>query len=315
TKPQFFYDHTTKQALGFQNPFYLKKAYLLEPKLYDVNVIKKTNAIVIRDFEETLTLAEESRSKMLLKQKDPKMSEKKVNTTPVDYANYVNSLEPTPSSRPTKVEVPKELPKELPKVRMVNTSLKKLKHHLASFDVVVKERTMTTAITEGTWGFEHTKSSFRDEIIPFVKALKDLFNSFNQILVDELSKVQHVFHQMEQAVKQHHVESKTFDVKMNKVLNENERLLEQEISKDIVNIIMNSSVNNAYETVHECEKCLKLETELQKDFIEREIYDKLFKRYTTLEKHCISLEFVTQLNQEIFQRDKLFSQQSDPTFD
>ncbi|GJV87074.1 hypothetical protein Tco_1531012 [Tanacetum coccineum] len=25
-KPQFFYDHTTKQALGFQNPFYLKKA-------------------------------------------------------------------------------------------------------------------------------------------------------------------------------------------------------------------------------------------------------------------------------------------------
>ncbi|GKD58816.1 hypothetical protein Tco_1296325 [Tanacetum coccineum] len=26
TKPQFFYDHTTKQALSFQNPFYLKKA-------------------------------------------------------------------------------------------------------------------------------------------------------------------------------------------------------------------------------------------------------------------------------------------------
>ncbi|GKD54327.1 hypothetical protein Tco_1287714 [Tanacetum coccineum] len=33
TKPQFFYDHTTKQALGFQNPFYLKKAQQLEPKL------------------------------------------------------------------------------------------------------------------------------------------------------------------------------------------------------------------------------------------------------------------------------------------
>nr|GEV23677.1 hypothetical protein [Tanacetum cinerariifolium] len=48
--------------------------------------------------------------------------------------------------RPTKVEVPKELPK----VSMVNTSLKKLKHHLASFDMVVKERTTATAITEGT---------------------------------------------------------------------------------------------------------------------------------------------------------------------
>nr|GEV24201.1 hypothetical protein [Tanacetum cinerariifolium] len=129
---------------GFQNPFYLKKAQQLEPKLYDGNVIEKTNAIVIQDTKETLMLAEESHSKMLLKQKDPMMLEKKVNTTHVDY-NSMNSLEPTPSSRPTKVKVPKELPK----VSMVNTSLKKLKHHLTSFDVVVKERTITTAITEG----------------------------------------------------------------------------------------------------------------------------------------------------------------------
>nr|GEU68093.1 hypothetical protein [Tanacetum cinerariifolium] len=49
TKLQFFYDHTTKQAL------------------------------------ETLMLAGESRSKMLLKQKDPMMLQKKVNTTRVDY--------------------------------------------------------------------------------------------------------------------------------------------------------------------------------------------------------------------------------------
>ncbi|GKB04401.1 retrovirus-related pol polyprotein from transposon TNT 1-94 [Tanacetum coccineum] len=50
----------TKQALGFQNPFYLKKAQQLEPKLYDGNVIKNTSAIVIPDFKETLMLAEES---------------------------------------------------------------------------------------------------------------------------------------------------------------------------------------------------------------------------------------------------------------
>nr|GFA64288.1 hypothetical protein [Tanacetum cinerariifolium] len=58
----------------------------LEPKLYDGSVIQKTDAIVIRDFEETLMLEDESRSKMLQKQKDPMMSEKKVNTKPVDYA-------------------------------------------------------------------------------------------------------------------------------------------------------------------------------------------------------------------------------------
>ncbi|GJY22637.1 hypothetical protein Tco_0396295, partial [Tanacetum coccineum] len=247
-KPQFFYDHTTKQALGFQNPLYLKKAQQLEPKLYDGNVIKKTNAIVIPNSEETLMLAEES---------------------PFWSLNSMNSSEPTSSCRPTKVEVPKELPK----VNMVNTSLKKLKHHLAGFDVVVKERTTTTSITKGTWGFEHTKACLRDEIIPLVKDPKDLFYAFDQYLIDELSEVQNVFHQIEQAVEQHRLESKTF-------------------------------------------QCLKLETELlnKKDFIEKETYDKLFKRFTTLEKYCISLEVDTQLNQEIFQRDKSISNQGAPSF-
>nr|GEW47387.1 hypothetical protein [Tanacetum cinerariifolium] len=185
--------------IGFKrNQSAQTKAQQLEPKLYDGNVIEKTNAIVICDSEETLMLAKERCSKMLQKQKDPMMSEKN---------NFMNSPEPTPSTRPTKVKVPKELYK----VIMVNTSLKKLKHHLASFDVVVKERTTAIAITKGTWGIKHTKACFSDEIIPFVKALKDLFNSFDQFLVDELSEVQNVFHQMEQVVEQHRVESKTFE--------------------------------------------------------------------------------------------------------
>ncbi|GKF96985.1 hypothetical protein Tco_0292806, partial [Tanacetum coccineum] len=157
----------------------------MEPKLYDGNVIKNTSDIVIPDSEETLMLAEESRSKMLLKQQDPMVLEKKVITTPVDYVNSMNSSDPNPSCRPTKVEVPKKHPK----FSMVSTSLKKLKHHLAGFDVVVKERTTATAIIEGSWGFEHTKACFRDEIIPFVKALKDLFSTFDQYLIDELSEV------------------------------------------------------------------------------------------------------------------------------
>ncbi|GJU03437.1 hypothetical protein Tco_1113775, partial [Tanacetum coccineum] len=179
-------------------------------------------AIVILDSEETLLLAEESRSKILLKQQDLMVLEKKVNTTPVDYVvlnqlsqdfekhffpqtelsdeqafwsrNFMNYSDPNPSCRATKVEVPKELPK----VSMVNTSLKKLKHHLAGIDVVVKERTTATSIIEGSWGFEHTKACFRDEIIPFVKALKDLFNIFDQYLIYELFEFQNVFHQIEQ---------------------------------------------------------------------------------------------------------------------
>ncbi|GJS37705.1 retrovirus-related pol polyprotein from transposon TNT 1-94 [Tanacetum coccineum] len=44
---------------SFQNPFYLKKAQQLEPKLYDSNVIKNTSAIVIPNSEKTPMLAEE----------------------------------------------------------------------------------------------------------------------------------------------------------------------------------------------------------------------------------------------------------------
>nr|GEY93036.1 integrase, catalytic region, zinc finger, CCHC-type, peptidase aspartic, catalytic [Tanacetum cinerariifolium] len=133
---------------------------------------------------------------------------------------------------------------------MVNSSLKKLKFHLASFDMVIKERTTTTAITEGTWAFEHTKACFRDEIIPFVKALKELFNSFDQFLIDELTEVQNVFNQMEQAVKQHCVEKNKFQDKMEKVLKDNERLLKQALSIDIVNIVVHDHVNFTDKTVN-----------------------------------------------------------------
>ncbi|GJY09160.1 retrovirus-related pol polyprotein from transposon TNT 1-94 [Tanacetum coccineum] len=243
--------------------------------------------IVIPDSKETLMLAEESRSKKVVKTKqDPMVLEKK---------NSINSLDPNPSDRPTKVEVPKEIPK----VSMVNTSLKKLKHHLVGFDVIVKERTMTTAITEDSWG--------------------TCSNYIRNYLIDELSEVQNVFIKWNRLVEQHPLESKNIlKLKWISSLHENtERLLEQVINNDIVNIIMNSSVDIASVNVNECEKCLKLETELlnKKDFVEKEIYDKLFKSFTTLEKHCISLEVDTQLNQEIFQRDNSVSNQSAPSFD
>ncbi|GJW85597.1 hypothetical protein Tco_0158742 [Tanacetum coccineum] len=95
----------------------------------------------------------------------------------------------------------------------------------------------------------------------------------------------------------------------------NERLLEQVMSKDIVNLLVNPSMENDSVNVHECQKCLKLETELQTDFVKRETYDKLFKSFTILEKHCISLEVDTQLKQEIFQRENSVSNQSVPSFD
>ncbi|GJY60684.1 retrovirus-related pol polyprotein from transposon TNT 1-94 [Tanacetum coccineum] len=100
----------------------------------------------------------------------------------------------------TPVEI--EVPKELPKVCLVKTSFQKLKNHLASFDKVVKVRTTPDAITEGSWGFEHTKKVFIDEVIPFINSLRATFKDFDNGLHNELNEVKTAFNQMEAAVEQ-----------------------------------------------------------------------------------------------------------------
>ncbi|GJV69401.1 hypothetical protein Tco_1484910 [Tanacetum coccineum] len=146
TKPQVFYDDTHKQALGYQNPFYLKKAQRIRPTLYDGSVISSQHVVIhVIDDEETLILEE-------LQTSHPNTDES--------------------ASSPVKIEAPKELPNWI----------------------------TPDAITEGEWGFEHIKAVFLNEIIPFLKTLKDIFNVFDKDLLNEVTEVQTVFNQMEAAV-------------------------------------------------------------------------------------------------------------------
>nr|GEZ25314.1 integrase, catalytic region, zinc finger, CCHC-type, peptidase aspartic, catalytic [Tanacetum cinerariifolium] len=216
---------------------------------------------------------------------------------------YLQTDEPNLSATTTIVEVLKELPK----VSMVNSCLKKLKSHLASFDMIVKEKTTATAITKGTWGFKHTKSCFHDDIIPFVKALKELFTSFDQYLIDEVTEVQHVFKQIELAVEQHREEKHNFQNKMEHVLQENDRLLTQALSVEIVHVAVHDNVMFDCLNVNVCAHCVTIESELKKDFIKKECYEMLLQQYQTLEKHCISLEVNNQLKQENSQKNTLSS--------
>nr|GEY50574.1 hypothetical protein [Tanacetum cinerariifolium]GEY94601.1 hypothetical protein [Tanacetum cinerariifolium] len=82
----FFYDNAQKQALGYQNSFYLKKAQRLRPTLYDGIVISdKHVAMPVIDDEETLILEEESRSKMSKKENDQEAIKQKISHKPIDY--------------------------------------------------------------------------------------------------------------------------------------------------------------------------------------------------------------------------------------
>ncbi|GJS81209.1 hypothetical protein Tco_0747750 [Tanacetum coccineum] len=330
TKPQAFYDNTHKQALGYQNLFHLKKAQRLKPTLYDGVVLSNTHvAIPVIDDEKTLILEKESRSKMFEKSKDPEVIAKKISHKPIDYDNlnsltadfekrfspqqelsaeqafWFHILNPSIKSSFTPPVIV-EVPSELPKVSLVNASLKKLKFHLTQFDSVVKKMTTPNALEEGEWGFEHNKTIFNNEIIPFLKSLKDIFNVFDKDLLNEITEVQTVFDQMDAAVQQSSVDKQCLEIAKKEILLENDRLLQKIMSQDVLLTVINSmswnndSVNVEMQTCDSCEKCLNLDAELSKS---KQAYNDLLKNYSQLEKHCISLEVSMQLKQEVFQND------------
>ncbi|GJY82578.1 integrase, catalytic region, zinc finger, CCHC-type containing protein [Tanacetum coccineum] len=314
TKSQVFYDNTHKQALGYQNLFYLKKAQRIKPTLYDGIVISdKHVAMHVSDDEETLILEEVSRSKMSGKAKDPEAIKQNISNKPIDYeklnrlsedfekyffpqqelsaeqAFWFHMSNPTiESSNEPPVNV--EVPSELPKVSLVNASLKKLKFHLTQFDFVVKKRTTPSALTEGEWGFEHTKAAFINEVIPFLKSLKDIFNVFDKDLLNEITEVQTVFDKMEAAVQQSSVDKQCLEIAKKELFLENDRHLQKIMSQDILLTVMNSMfLNDEYVNVEmersgSCEMCLNLDAEFSQT---KKAYNDLLKNYSQLEKHCM----------------------------
>ncbi|GJW62657.1 hypothetical protein Tco_0111992 [Tanacetum coccineum] len=90
------------------------------------------------------------------------------------------------------------------------------------------------------------------------------------------------------------IDIRCLEIDNKQALNANDRLLEQIISKDIVNIAVNSAMD------------LNASTNVNKDSSEI---------YSQLEQHCISLELAMQLNQEIFQKNNTLVNQTELTFD
>ncbi|GJY78122.1 retrovirus-related pol polyprotein from transposon TNT 1-94 [Tanacetum coccineum] len=179
------YGSDALSELGFKL-FFLseEKSTVGTGKLYVGDIIKKTNSIVILDSEETLMLAEEiiQNAYHFEKQFVPQTE---LSAEQAFWSqNSMNSAEPTLSSRPTNVEVSKELPK----VSMVNTSLKKLKHHLAGFDVVVKKEHTPTAITEGCGCLTGQKFSVPRERHDSIKKLKERIKSLSGKLNEDKIK-------------------------------------------------------------------------------------------------------------------------------
>ncbi|GJV57280.1 uncharacterized mitochondrial protein-like protein [Tanacetum coccineum] len=140
-----------------------------------------------------------------------------------------------------------------------------------------------------------------------LKSLKDIFNVFDKDLLNEIMEVQTVFDQMEVVVQQSSVDKQCLEIAKKELLLENDRLLQQIMSQDVLLTVMNSlslngkSVNMERKRNESCDKCFNLDAELLKT---QNTHNDLLKSYSQLEKHCISLELSIQLNQEFFQKDE-----------
>ncbi|GKA40575.1 hypothetical protein Tco_0733168, partial [Tanacetum coccineum] len=201
---------------------------------YDGHIVKTHDALYVTDTEETLELAEESRLKMLAKQNDPSLKEKKVHIYPVNYV-ALNKL----SEHFVKHFVPqKQLYAEqaywLPILKPISE-----KPHVPSEPILKKE--IPRELSSISLGVEHIKGAFEKDVKPFAQTLKEYFQLFEHGLYKELKDMKAVFNQMETKVAKYSVDKKYFEIEKKELCLDNDRLLEHVICQDVMNTVMHAN--------------------------------------------------------------------------
>ncbi|GJS05849.1 retrovirus-related pol polyprotein from transposon TNT 1-94 [Tanacetum coccineum] len=111
------------------------------------------------------------------------------------------------------------------------------------------------------------------------------------------------------------VDKQCLEIAKKELLLENDRLLQQIMSQDVLLTVINfmsligETMNMDVMRNKSCDKCVNLDAELLKS---QNAFNDLLKSHSQLEKHCISLECSIQLNQEIFQKRELCDNQNAP---
>ncbi|GJV10472.1 retrovirus-related pol polyprotein from transposon TNT 1-94 [Tanacetum coccineum] len=252
--------------------------------------------------------SKEKKDKYMEKEKDPEAIKQNISHKPIDYENF-NRLSDdfgkcftpqqellaeqafwlrmsNPTSKPSDASPVKiEAPKELPKVSLVNESLKKLKFYLARFDNVVKIRTTPDARSA-----VHFSSNFPLELLV---RLRQRLAPWHQPDLANGSPMNQDVQKLSQLVLEMLVMSRENDADW--------------LQTSHPNIDQSTSSPVKIEAPLELSKCLNLNAEILNKQNE---YNELSKRYSQLEKHCISLELTMQLNHKKFQKESFTNNQN-----
>ncbi|GJQ94211.1 retrovirus-related pol polyprotein from transposon TNT 1-94 [Tanacetum coccineum] len=291
TKPQVFYDDTHKQALGYQNPFYLKKARRIKPTLYDGSLISSQYAVIpVIDDEETLILEEESRSKMLAKQNDPISKEKKISTTLINYvelnrlfeyfgkrfvpqqelsteqAFWLQTSHPNTDQydiSPVKIEAPMELPKTnsvLKFIRNIFFLNDRLLQQIMSQDVMLCVMN-STAVFGDSVNLEMKKSESCNKCLDLEA---ELVKTKNMVEQDVFTKLSNSFAKLEK-----HCISLELDIQLNKQIFQKDKSCNNQNALEIQEYFENNDLKAQLQakdtTIHKLKEHIKSMMENNKE--------------------------------------------------
>ncbi|GJV35116.1 integrase, catalytic region, zinc finger, CCHC-type containing protein [Tanacetum coccineum] len=263
-----------------QNPFYLIKAKVAQPTLYDGSEIINLNhdPTNVPSSEEDLELAELARQKMHEKMNDPVCVEKRIKCIPPNYSkeNFLATFTPQTQLTPEQVfwsidlekrkaeelkantlpfpvlppatvyppNTPVHLvPRTLPTTSQVNIGLYVITQLFWDFEKTCKKRITPTGITKGERGFEQTKRCYLTEVFLFFNLLKEHFDSVQKSLVTEVRAMKAVFENMEAEVDQNAVDKKYGEIERKNLLITNENLIAECLSKDVFYTATDSVLN------------------------------------------------------------------------
>ncbi|GJY89892.1 retrovirus-related pol polyprotein from transposon TNT 1-94 [Tanacetum coccineum] len=304
-----------KTALGSSNPWYAKQAKIAQPTMYDGHALLKPTHTPIRvhDSEDSLVQAEISRTKM---------SERPGTIQPINYAelnalysHFVPQKElsreqvywlpaderATQLSDQTKPVTPFVHTRPAPS--KVRTQLLKLKETFPAFETIIKRRTTPTFHEQGEWRFVHTKKAFTEQVIPFYEHVKELVQSLEENLVNEVTEFMRIFDELDAEYEQCLLEKKNWQIEKKNLLIQNECLITDSIAKDICSIVLASdrdrplSEELSLNCDREHSKVIELEAEILKT---QQKLNESEKRCAFIEKNHIDLQVKFQKYKDCF---------------
>ncbi|GKB19764.1 retrovirus-related pol polyprotein from transposon TNT 1-94, partial [Tanacetum coccineum] len=134
------------------------------------------------------------------------------------------------------------------------------------------------------------------------KTLKDIFDVFDKDLLNEVTEVQTVFNQIEAAIQQCSVDKQCFEFHKKELFLNNDRLLHQIMSQDLLLTVMNSttvfsnSVNLKMQSSESYAKCFDLDAKLLKN---QHAYNALLKKNDKDEKVKHDMDEIETINIEL----------------